>query len=183
MSETRNAPILARLHTLHTRVFGALNSDLVGDVLLLFARLTLAGVFWRSFLTKVETIGLFKYTEYINDFAVERAHVKLPALPLEIKPAVLYQFEQYNLPILPPGLAAWLATLGEFLLPLGLLFGLFTRMSALGLIIMTLVIELFVIDGAFWGTHALWLVMAFYIAAQGPGRISLDHLARGFFAR
>lgn len=160
-----------------------LDSGLASDLVALLARLTLAGVFWRSLLTKVETFGLFQYTEYINDFAVERAHVKLPALPLEVKPAVFYQFEQYDLPLLSPGLAAWLATLGEFILPIALLLGVFSRLSALGLIVMTLVIELFVIDGAFWGTHALWLSMALYLTACGPGRLSIDHFARGFFAR
>lgn len=174
---------MQRLYAIHGKAFGLFDTRLATDLVALLARLTLAGVFWRSFLTKVETFGLFRYTEYINDFAVERAHVKLPALPLEVKPAVFYQFEQYDLPLLSPGLAAWFATLGEFILPIALLLGVFSRLSALGLIVMTLVIELFVIDGAFWGTHALWLSMALYLTAYGPGRLSIDHLARGFFAR
>lgn len=175
--------MMQRLHAAHGKAFGRLETGLATDLVALLARLTLGGVFWRSLLTKVETFGLFRYTEYINDFAVERAHVKLPVLPLEVKPAVFYQFEQYDLPLFSPGLAAWLATLGEFILPIALLFGVFSRLSALGLIVMTLVIELFVIDGAFWGTHALWLSMALYLTVHGPGRLSIDHLARGFFAR
>ena len=174
---------LVRAHGLYVSVFNAVEKTLGGDLLALLARFTLAGVFWRSLLTKVETFGLFEYTESINDFAVERAHVKLPILPLDVKPAVLFQFEQYDLPLLPSAAAAWLATLGEFVLPIALVLGVFSRMSALGLIVMTLVIEIFVIDGAFWGTHALWLTMALYLAAHGPGRISIDHLSRGFFAR
>ena len=174
---------IRRLQAAHDKTFGVFEAPLAADLIALLARLTLAGVFWRSFLTKVETFGLFQYTEYINDFAVERAHVKLPILPLDVKPAVLFQFEQYDLPLLPSAAAAWLATLGEFVLPIALVLGVFSRLSALGLIVMTLVIEFFVIDGAFWGTHALWLTMALYLTASGPGRISIDHLSRGFFAR
>ena len=69
---------LSRAHGLYTGVFAAIEKSLGGDVLAVLARLTLAGIFWRSLLTKVETVKLFKYTEYINDFPVERAHVRLP---------------------------------------------------------------------------------------------------------
>lgn len=182
-SETpESAPpgLLARVHDVHQAAAGAFTRWLGGDVLQILARLTLAGVFWRSLLTKVEVTKLFTYTELINDFPVERAHVRLPSFPLEMKPATLYQFEQYDLPLLPSGLAAWMATLGEFLLPLMLVFGVLTRLSAFGLLIMTLVIELFVIDGGWWGTHALWIVMAGYIIAHGPGRLSVDHWAGRF---
>ena len=182
-SHTADTGLLGRAHALHKSAFAHVTHWLGGDVLQILARLTLAGVFWRSLLTKVEVTKLFTYTEMINDFAVERAHVRLPSFPLEMKPATLYQFEQYDLPLLSPGAAAWMATLGEFLLPLMLVFGVFTRLSAVGLLIMTLVIELFVIDGGWWGTHALWVVMAGYIIAHGPGRVSVDHVAGRFFAR
>jgi len=47
--------------------------------------------------------------------------------------------------------------------------------SALGLMAMTLVIQLFVYpDG--WPEHILWLALLLLIIARGPGAISLDHL-------
>ncbi len=177
---------MSHLHTLHaayTGFFSTLTGLFAGSLLPLLARLTLAGVFWRSFLTKVETFGLFKYTEYINDFPIERAYVKLPVLPVELKPAVLHQFSNdFALPLIPPPAAAWMATLGEFILPLLLLAGILTRFAAFGLIIMTLVIQIFVLPEAWWGSHALWLVMGGYIVVNGPGRLSLDHTLGNRFA-
>ncbi len=173
-----------RLHDLHERFFTAFRTVLGGSLLQLLARLTLAGVFWRSLLTKVETAKLFTYTEYINDFPVERAHMRVPEFPLELKPATLHQFaNDFALPLIPGDVAAWMATLGEFVLPILLVPGLFTRFAAMGLLVMTVVIQLFVFPEAWWGTHALWAVMAIFIAAHGPGRLSLDHVFGNRFAR
>jgi putative oxidoreductase len=53
--------------------------------------------------------------------------------------------------------------------------GLASRLSALGLLFMTLVIQLFVYpDG--WPDHILWIALLLLIVARGPGAISLDHL-------
>ncbi|MBR9824585.1 MAG: DoxX family protein [Alphaproteobacteria bacterium] len=177
-----NRPIQS-LHTAYTQFFRTLTTLFGGSLLPLLARLTLAGVFWRSLLTKVETFGVFNYTEYINDFAIERSHVKLPVLPLELKAATLHQFAaEFALPLLPASAAAWMATIGEFILPILLLLGLMTRFAALGLIVMTLVIQFFVYPEAWWGSHALWMVMAGYLVVNGPGRLSIDHTLGNRFA-
>ena len=171
------------LHTLYTRSFAYLAAGWFADLLALLARLTLAGVFWRSLLTKVETVKLFKYTEYINDFPVERAHMRLPAFPLEIRPATYHQFNgDFALPLIPGELAAVLATLGEFVLPILLLLGLVTRLAASGLLVMTLVIQVFVYPDAWWGTHALWAVICLFLMSRGPGRLSFDHMFSNRFA-
>jgi putative oxidoreductase len=175
--------VLGRLYGWHQTGFQRVSNLLGGDALPLLARLALAGVFWRSLLTKVEVTKLFPYTELINDFAVQRHHVRVPSLPLDIKASTFQIFEtEYALPLIPVEWATWMATLAEFLLPLLLVFGLLTRLSAAALLGMTVVIQLFVYPDAWWATHALWAVMAVYLAVQGPGRISADHLARRFFA-
>lgn len=185
MSSThRTGGLVAQLHATHMAAFAILRTPLLADVLALLARLTLAGVFWRSLLTKVQTTKLFTYTEYINDFPVERARMRIPALPLDMKPATITLFaNEYDLPILPPAVAAWMATLAEFVLPLLLVVGLASRLSAMALLAMTLVIQFLVYPEAWWGTHALWIVMAGYLAVYGPGRASLDHLVGARFAR
>jgi putative oxidoreductase len=56
-----------------------------------------------------------------------------------------------------------------------LVIGLASRLSALGLSMMTLVIQLFVYpDG--WHEHVLWFALLLLIIARGPGALSLDHL-------
>jgi putative oxidoreductase len=82
--------------------------------------------------------------------------------------------DEYRLPLLDPVLAAHLAALGEHLLPLLLAVGLASRFAALGLIGMTLVIQIFVYPDA-WPTHGTWIACLLLVAARGPGWLALDH--------
>ncbi len=162
---------------LHNQLIALASRPWMADTLAALARLTLAGIFWRSMLTKVETVRALAYTDTVNGHEVIRHHLRLPAFPLEMKPSTHTLFSQdYALPLLPPELAAWLATLAEFSLPIALVLGVFTRLSALALVGMTLVIQIFVYPEAWWSTHALWMTIALGIAAHGPGRFSLDTL-------
>ena len=95
---------------------------------------------------------------------------------LTIKPATYFLFEhEYALPLIPPHLAAVGATLAEHLLPVLLLLGLMTRGAALGLLGMTITIQVFVYPGA-WATHGLWAACLLALVARGPGALSLDGL-------
>ena len=53
------------------------------------------------------------------------------------------------------------------------MLGLFTRLSALALLGMTLVIQVFVYPDA-WPTHLSWAAILLYIAGRGAGVLSLD---------
>lgn len=79
----------------------------------------------------------------------------------------------YNVPLLPPEVTLWLTIGAEHLLPLLLAIGLFTRLSALGLLGMTLVIQIFVVPTG-WPTHLLWLGPMLYLIGRGAGPWSLD---------
>jgi putative oxidoreductase len=80
---------------------------------------------------------------------------------------------EYQLPILPPELAAYMATAAELTLPPLLIAGLFTRYAALALLAMTLVIQLFVYPNAF-DTHGVWAVSLLYLIKYGAGSVALD---------
>lgn len=121
------------------------------DLVALAARLFPAVVFWQSARTKVEGFT--------------------------IKDSTFFLFEHvYALPVIPPAWAAVLATIAEHVLPVLLVLGLLARVSALGLLVMTAVIQIFVFPDA-WVTHGLWAAALLVVLAQGPGRLSLDHLA------
>ena len=93
-----------------------------------------------------------------------------------IKDSTWFLFEQeYALPLIPSDVAAVMATVAEHLLPVLLILGLLTRLSALGLLAMTAVIQLFVYPDA-WVTHGLWMAALLAVVAQGPGRWSADHV-------
>ena len=76
-----------------------------------------------------------------------------------------------------PKLMAWGSSLGEIILPVLLVFGLGTRLAALGLLLMTALIQLTIPDG--WANfHLPWAAMAIAIIVIGPGKFSLDWLLR-----
>jgi len=125
----------------------------------LVLRIGLAVPFWRS--------GVNKWDGFLqlNDTAIllfsSEFKLHLPGGP-------------YDFPA--PGVVAFAAGSAEILLPILLVFGLATRLAALGLLVMTLVVELTVPDG--WPIHVTWAAMALGVMAWGPGRVSLDHLIR-----
>jgi len=141
------------------------------SLLTLLGRFSIAAVFWTSGQTKIEGFAL----------NIVEGHFEL-GWP-SFAPSTLYLFrEEYALPLLPVELAATLATLAEHLFPVLLLFGLATRFSALALLLMTLVIQLFVYPGAY-PTHGVWATVLLYLMIRGPGKVSIDHWLRRRFAR
>lgn len=127
---------------------------LLGESFLcLVARLGIASVFFLSGRTKVEGF-------------------------LTITPSTYELFRsEYALPLIPPHIAAHLAAYAEHLFPLLLVLGLGTRLSALALLGMTSVIELFVYPDA-WPTHLTWAGLLLLLIARGAGNWSLDRLLR-----
>lgn len=132
------------------RRLNALADHIPQDLLAIAARVFPAVVFWQSARTKVEGFSIKEQTYFLFE------HV-------------------YALPVIPPAWAAVMATLAEHILPVLLILGLLSRVSALGLLVMTAVIQIFVFPAA-WVTHGLWAVALLVVLAQGPGRMSLDHL-------
>lgn len=74
-----------------------------------------------------------------------------------------------------PDTLAFVVAVAEIVLPLLLFVGLATRLAALGLLLMTGVIQLVFPDG--WANfHLYWAALALAILALGPGSLSLDRL-------
>jgi putative oxidoreductase len=120
------------------------------DLVLAVSRLGIASVFFYSGRTKVE--GFL----HVTDGAV-----------------ALFR-DEYRLPLIAPAVAAHAAAYAEHLFPLLLVLGLGTRLSALALLGMTLVIEVFVYPEA-WPTHLSWAAPLLLLAARGAGAWSVDH--------
>ncbi len=78
-----------------------------------------------------------------------------------------------------PFVAAWLSGIFEILLPVLLVIGLATRLSALGLLVMTAIIQITIPDG--WANfHLPWAAMAMAIMTFGPGKFSLDQILSNY---
>ncbi len=122
----------------------------------LVLRFAVAIPFWRSGLTKWD--GFF-----------------------ELSPGAVYLFStefrlhlfggEYAYPF--PEMVAFLSGLGETALPVLLVLGFMTRFAALGLLVMTAIIQLTVPD-AWANFHLPWAAMSLAILAYGPGKLSID---------
>ena len=113
---------------------------------LLLFRLAVAGVFLRAGLTKVASW----------------------------QPTVALFRDEYKVPVLPPEVAAVLATTFEVGCSLLLIVGLATRLATLPLLAMLLTIQLFVYPQA-WSEHLVWGSLLFFLLTRGAGAISVDH--------
>jgi len=143
---TSRGKLLARWNNLTD-----LLSRLIGHSLLaLIARFSIAAIFFMSGRTKVS--GFLTITDGTYE---------------------LFR-DEYKIPLVPPDIAAHMAAYSEHLFSLLLVLGLFTRFSALALLGMTLVIEVFVYPDA-WPTHLSWAGLMLYMLGRGGGFFSLDH--------
>jgi putative oxidoreductase len=119
-----------------------------GDLIAIVARIGIASTFLRS--------GLLKVDGWSNGNTL-----------------ALFT-DEYKLPLIPPEIAATMATAAELSMPVFILAGFFTRFAALALLVMTLTIEIFVYPNAF-DTHGLWAAALLYLMKYGPGILSLDN--------
>ncbi|CRM54405.1 hypothetical protein H097_05491 [Pseudomonas sp. FH4] len=133
------------------------------SLIALVARFSIAAVFWKSGQTKVQG---FAVDLVDGTFELGVPHLANSTVPL-------FQSE-YRIPFVPAEVAAYLATFAEHFFPILILLGLATRFSALALLGMTLVIQLFVYPDAY-PTHGTWIALLLVLMAKGPGRVSIDH--------
>jgi len=151
-------PVAILLRTID--LFGRVPDTLIA----LLGRFSIAAVFWKSGQTKVEGFAIDIVS---GDFTL--------GIPRLADSAVALFRDEFRLPLIPPEIAAPMAAFAEHLFPVLILIGLATRFSALALLVMTAVIEIFVYPDAY-PTHGVWATVLLYLMARGPGVFSLDHL-------
>jgi len=129
--------------------------DFLSPIFDLGVRLWVAYVFFKSGLTKIQSWETTK---------------------------MLFEYE-YEVPLLPPELAAYLGTAAELGLPVVLAIGLASRFTALALFLFNIVAVVayssFLLGdegAAGLQQHILWGVMMLITLFHGPGKLSLDYL-------
>ncbi|MEE4277266.1 MAG: DoxX family protein [Halieaceae bacterium] len=142
------------LMTFPERVSGILSGRVIQGAALLTCRIALAGVFWRAGRTKIEEGTLLSISESTR---------------------FLFEYEYSGVP-LPTELSLYLATYAEHIVPILLVLGLATRLSALALLGMTMMIQFFVYPDAWWAVHSLWAAMCLVLISAGGGALSLDEV-------
>jgi putative oxidoreductase len=151
-------PSVSQLTQAYDRFWHQLQQRVPDALLLLIARFGIASIFFLSGRTKVS--GLLTITP--GTYALFRS--------------------EYAVPLLSPTLAAHLATYSEHLCSVLLVLGLFTRVAAVALLVMTLVIQIFVYPDA-WSTHLSWAGLLLLLVARGGGAWSLDRAFETYTSR
>ncbi|MEQ8482602.1 MAG: DoxX family protein [Hoeflea sp.] len=175
------------LTTLYHRVFGAMERIADAWLLGLLARFAFAAVLWGYFLNSART----KVGEGVSGF-------------FSIQPGAYYQIaypaveaaggDIGAVPLFPWGLMVVLGTYAEFILPLLIVIGLFSRLAALGMIGF-IAVQTFVDitvhqigaeavgalfdrfpDAVIADQRLLWMVPLSVVILKGPGLLSLDAL-------
>ncbi len=138
---------LQKVRALHNQILDY--SDYLRIPAMLFVRLYVASIFFKSGLTKLRdwesTLMLFEY--------------------------------EYEVPLLSPVVAAWAGTIGEIVLPILLAIGLFSRLSALGLFVVNYIAVLSLIDisPAALNEHILWGSLLVFVMLTGGEKLSVDN--------
>jgi len=185
--------LISPLVRLHQSVFAALNRAADKWLLGLLARLAFAAVlflyFWNSALTKIGegVFGIFS----IQDGAYFQM--------LGEQGMIAYEFDTANIPFHVDAIVAF-GTWSEFALPLMIVFGLFTRIAAIGMTIFVFVqswvdINVHQVDAGTVGAlfdrisgsvvmdqRALWVLLFSVLILKGAGAISLDRLLAGWWS-
>jgi putative oxidoreductase len=131
----------------------------VPSLVQLVMRLALAVPFWKS--GTLKWAGFLKLSDIAITLFTDEFMLHLPGGP-------------YHYPA--PAVMAFLSGCAEITFPVLLALGFATRFAALGLLFMTVIVELTVPDG--WPIHITWAAMALGIMAWGSGRVSIDYWIR-----
>jgi putative oxidoreductase len=179
--------MIAKLISLHGRLFGLAEAKLDGWFLGLLARFVFAAVLLVYYLNSAAT----KVGEGVAGFFSVGANAYFQILPSVVE---AYGYDAALVPFFPWGLVVIAGTYAEFLLPLLIVLGLFTRLASLGMIGFIAVQSY--VDIAFHGADAktvgawfdrlpdaaiidqrtLWVFLLVTLVVKGAGVVSLDWL-------
>ncbi|MEJ2016348.1 MAG: DoxX family protein [Limibacillus sp.] len=179
--------MISTLSSLYGRVVGAAERGLDPWFTGLLARFVFAAVLLVYYLNSAST----KVGDGLAGFFSIGDNAYFQILPSVVE---AYGYDASQVPLFPYGLIVTAGTYAEFILPLLIVAGAFTRLAALGMIGFTLVQSY--VDIAFHGAdaetvgswfdrfpdaaildqRALWVFLLAYLVIRGAGTLSVDHL-------
>ena len=105
-------------------------------------------------------------------------------LPADIRQSTFELFAtQYAALPMSPMVAAYLFSYAEFVLPICLVLGFASRLSALALLVLMAMIQVYVAPDAPWSAHVYVLAILLVLLTAGPGALSLDAVIRYFYRK
>lgn len=137
-------------------------------------RLVVARVF---FLAGQAQVDGFRVPLTLRDFEFSMI------VPMSVKPQTLSLFlAKLSATPVPPMLAAYVVSYAEFILPILLVLGFATRLSALLLLAITVAMQVYLLPADMWTMNVTWGSILLLLLSLGPGQVSVDHVIR-FTAR
>jgi putative oxidoreductase len=142
-------------------------------------RLIMARAFFLSGQAKIEGPGIPVHAR-LFDFPIDFTIT----LPAAIKDSTFQIFEApYSALPIPTVVTVTVLTYAEFVLPICLALGFATRLVALILLAMTVLLQLYVMPGMWWAAHVYWIAILTVLITLGPGAISIDAVIRWLHRR
>ncbi|NIA68417.1 DoxX family protein [Pelagibius litoralis] len=178
---------MTQLTALYDRIFGLIEAKLDGWFLGFLARLVFAAVLAVYYLHSAS----LKVGDGVTGFFSVGDNAYFQILPSVVE---AYGYDASQVPFFPYDLIVFAGTYAEFVLPLLIVFGLFTRLASLGMIGF-IVVQSYVdiafhgVDAATVGSwfdrlpsaaildqRALWVFLLIALVVKGAGALSLDHV-------
>lgn len=179
--------LIGAIVRLHNAVFGTIERALAGWFTGLAARFAFASVlFYYYFHSGTQKLG-----DGLFGFISPSLGAYASILPIQMEQA---GYDPAALSFFPWHLIVLFGTWGEIILPLLVVVGLFSRIAALGMIVVVFVQSYVDIvghgldepsigamfdrlpDAIIYDQRLLWVTVLVLIVVNGPGKLSLDHL-------
>lgn len=175
---------------LHRSIFRSIQKKLQGWFPGLLARVTFASVLFLYFFNSAKT----KVGEGLSGFTQVQDGAYFQILPKIVEQ---FNYDASQVPVFPYQLIVYAGTYAEFILPVLIIAGLFTRLAALGMAVFVFVQSYVDItahgldeetigsffdrvpDAAVVDQRALWIFLLVYLIIYGAGKLSLDYLFTG----
>lgn len=172
---------------LHNAVFGFIQASLQGWLPGLTARFVFAAVLFSYYFNSAKT----KVGEGISGFSTVQDGAYVQMLPQVMEQ---FEYDASQIPAFPYQAIVYAGTYAEFILPVLVVLGLFTRIAAIGMIVFVVVQSVVDVighhadaetigswfdrfpDSAILDQRALWVFLLLYLVIYGAGKISLDNL-------
>lgn len=149
------------LYRLYTKTI-RLSDRILWPFVNLSIRLYMSNIFWKS--------GVLRYQDFTNG---------------QWQNQVTAFTDYHPIPGIPGEISSIAATVGELALPVMLAFGVFTRLGAGGLLIMTAVIQFIVPEsyGVANSDHYMWMLLLAVPLLKGGDVLSGDYILCKFFCK
>ena len=101
-------------------------------------------------------------------------------VPTQVKVSTVAALFDYLESAMLSTFLAYVLCFAEFALPIMLVLGIGTRFVALGLLGVTVLMQLYIAPQALWTAHIYWGAILIVLMSLGAGKISVDHIVRLF---